>query len=321
MSLDPSVLTPSIWIEPEPVSKQDVADLHPNQLIATLLFRRGLRTSETASAFVDPARKPPPPPFLMPNMREAVDRVTQAITNQERVGIFGDYDADGVTATAILAITLANAIGKDRVATFLPTRDDGYGLNNRGIDELRATGATLIIAVDCGSNDDSGVAYAQEHGADVLILDHHRMSGPGPTGAITVSAQLDPNSSYHDLTGAGIAWLFVAALAMDGGVPMLEQLPGGERGLLDLAAIGTIGDVSSVTGTNRAIVRDGLAVLRSTRNLGLRAMLHQAQIDPATITARTVSSGSGAPSPVRWSVNGPSTVSSGRSTAQTWVRS
>jgi single-stranded-DNA-specific exonuclease len=277
-----------VWIEPAHIpADADIGSLHDNPVVASILWRRGISSVEAAQRFIDPRVRLAPSPWELPNMEMAVDRVTRAIKRNERIAIFGDYDADGVTSAALLTRALQPHVGPDRILTLLPKRSDGYGVSKRGVDEAARFGAQLLITVDCGSSDHIAVAAARDRGLDVVILDHHRINGPSPDGAITVSPQLGTNDSYKDLTGVGVAWLMVSALAQNG-VPISDPPADSERAFLDLVAIGTVADVSSLMGINRALVRDGLTELRTSARPGLRAMANVAERDMSTLTAADI---------------------------------
>ena len=274
-----------IW--QEPVALPDdvrLEEIHPDPLLAALLYRRGIRDAAAAADFLSIRPRVSPDPFGVPNMEAATARVGAAIERGERVGIFGDYDADGITSAALLVVALRAALGVDRVAVTLPERSEGYGLNQRGIDELHAGGATLLIAVDCGSSDHEAVTSARALGMDVVVLDHHRMRDDGPEGAITVSPQLRADGHCHELTAVGVAFLLISALAREGHPVAVDD----ERSLLDLVALGTVADVASLVGCNRPLVRDGLVALQRTTRPGLRALFERAGLEAARITTEDI---------------------------------
>jgi single-stranded-DNA-specific exonuclease len=276
------------WIDPEPLPS-DFPPLHPDPLLTELLYRRRIRDPEAAFDFLNGGRRPPPNPHRLPTMEQAVNRVARAIETDERIAIYGDYDVDGVTATAILVRALRTATGDEtRVFYRLPTRREGYGLNPAAIDELAAAGASLLIAVDCGSTDHVNTAYARSQGLDLVILDHHHMEGPGPKGAIVVSAQQNADGPYRELAAVGVAYLLVVALAQHGCLSHRDDGGNPETDLLDFVALGTIGDVAPLTGVNRALVRDGLRRIRQRPRPGIEALCRHAGIDPATLSADQV---------------------------------
>lgn len=285
----PQQMSPIRWVDPEPIPHNVVlSDLHANPVIARLLYRRGIREVGEANLFLNPRPRAAPDPYILVNMKDAVVRVGQAIDVGERIGVFGDYDVDGVTSTALLARALRSATTDQTVTTYLPDRQQGYGLSTVGIDELEETGVTLLISVDCGSNDHEQVAYARSRGMSVIILDHHRISHGPPDDAITVSPQLPSPPPYHDLTGVGVAYLLVSALAQSG-YEVEEVEDGHETSFLDLVALGTVADVAPLSGINRSLVRDGLAVLARTTRPGLVALMRNASVTPGLVTASDIS--------------------------------
>lgn len=276
------------WVEPAAIPEQvNLSALHSSPLVASILWRRGVTDDEAAQKFVDTRASVAPSPWQLPNMEAAVERVTRAIETHERIAIFGDYDADGVTSAVLLTRALRDHVGRDHLLTLLPERADGYGLSLRGIEEAARSAATLLIAVDCGSSDHEAVAAAHNTGLDVIILDHHRINGDPPDGAITVSPQLGGDPSYKDLTGVGIAWLLVSALAQNG-ISFTDPPGQTERDFLDLVAIGTVADVSSLIGINRNLVRDGITAIRNSIRPGLRAMARVAERDIRSLTAADI---------------------------------
>ncbi len=283
-----ATLTPE-WIEPAAIpADADLAALHANRLVARVLYARGVTDPAAARAFIDSRPAAPPSPWELPNMEEAAERVTQALDAEETVAIFGDYDADGVTSAALLTRALRHHLGPDRIVTLLPEREEGYGVSLRGVGDAARAGATLLIAVDCGSNDHAAVGAARKAGMDVVVLDHHQIAGDPPEDAVVVSPQLGGDPAYRDLTGVGIAWLLVSAMAHNG-VTIADPPAKTERGYLDLVAIGTVADVSPLLGINRSIVRDGVAVLRQSIRPGLRALDEQAGRAMPTLTTEDIS--------------------------------
>ena len=286
------VVVGPLWIDPPPVI---TTGLHPDPLIAALLARRGITDAAAAAGFLATHPRSAPNPSRLPGMDDAVARISRALDSGEQIAIFGDYDADGVTATALLTRALRCAATDPRVITpRLPNRAEGYGLNPTAITALAAGGATLLIAVDCGSSDPVNVAHARALGLDVVILDHHQMDGPGPPEAIVVSAQRLPPETlaatpagYQTLAAVGVAYLLVAALARHGyRVDGDQGEP--ETDLLDYVALGTIADVVPLHGMNRDLVRDGLRRLRERPRPGVAALCRRAGLDPATVNAEAV---------------------------------
>ncbi len=279
---------PTAWIEPTPISESvSLASLHADRIVAEILWRRGLTDPDAARAFTDTRPRPAPSPWRIPNMDAAVERVTTAIRNGEKVAIFGDYDADGVTSAALLTRLLHPHLGEDRVLTLLPERSEGYGLSLRGVGDATRFEASLLVTVDCGSSDHKTIGAAHQAGLDVIVLDHHRINGGPPEHAIVVSPQLGNDLAMRDLTGVGVAWLLACGLAQNG-IRVADPPARTERAFLDLVAIGTVADVSSLVGINRDLVRDGVGVLRKTIRSGLRAMARVAERDLRGLTAADI---------------------------------
>jgi len=281
--------TRPVWVEPDPIpADSGWGALDRNQLVAAILYRRGARTTDDARAFLDPLSLPPADPYYLPNMRDAVARIARAIANRERVAIFGDYDVDGVTSAAIMTLALTAALGPGMVTTRLPERSEGYGINPAAIAEFRAAGASLVIAVDCGSSDIEHAAQVTAAGMDLVIFDHHQMPEAGPPGAITVSPQLNGDGTYHDLTAAGVAWLAVSALA-GSGIRVTRDEPSTPDEYLDLAALGTVADVAPLVGVNRRIVAGGTERMRLHPRPGLAALFTSAGIPGSAVSATDIS--------------------------------
>lgn len=276
------------WIEPTALPDEvDLGNLHASSLLARILWQRGITDCDAARSFTDARWSAAPSPWALPQMDAAVERVRHAIENGEKVAIFGDYDADGITSAVLLTRALRPHLGRDNILTMLPERADGYGVSLRGVGEAARFDATLLVAVDCGSSDHQALDAAQKAGIDVVVLDHHRINGEPPEHSIVVSPQLGGDERYRDLTGVGIAWLLVSALAQDG-LPIADPPARTERAFLDLVAIGTVADVSSLIGINRSIVRDGISVLRRSIRPGLRAMARVAERDLRSLTATDI---------------------------------
>jgi single-stranded-DNA-specific exonuclease len=275
----------AIWIEPKSFTA-DLASLHENLLLAQLLAHRGIRTRAEANRFLHPRPQSTPSPSRLPNLKAAIDRVETALDAGEKIAVFGDYDVDGITSTAILVSSLRTmAASADLISMRLPIRSEGYGLTIEAVETFVSHGITLLIAVDCGSNDHASIARARELGLDVVVFDHHQINGPTPEGAIIVSAQLGADDELRELSAVGVAFLAVCELSRRGrALP-----PGGDVALLDLVALGTIADVVPMLGVNRALVRDGLVWVRKGARAGLRALMRKAGVRPESVDSETIS--------------------------------
>lgn len=286
IATSPEPASPFVWVDPVPL-RDDLPQYHGDPLIHAILARR-LADARDALDFLNADERPAPDPHLLPGMTEAAARVGRALRRNEAIGVFGDYDTDGVTSSALVTLALRAASGGAQpVAVRLPRRREGYGLSETGVEDLAAAGARLLVTVDCGSKDHAAIERARQLGMDVVVLDHHRMTEPPPAHAIVASAQLRANAPYATVSAAGVAYLLATALAHDGfdtGGGLGEE----PTGLLDLAMIGLVGDVSSLRGVNRALVRDGLRRLRHEPRLGLRALCDCAGIDASRLTSTEI---------------------------------
>lgn len=255
-------------------------------LLAQCLVNRGFSESERISNFLQPRLKNLADPFLLPNMATAVERLFQARERKEPLVIFGDYDVDGVTSTALL-IEVFNQLGW-KANFYLPHRlDEGYGLSQDGVENcLKKFPVSLLLAVDCGSTAIESIAWLRQRGVDVLVLDHHQVSSPAPSATALVNPQLNKSSeikgceraTFTELCSVGLAFKLAHALVKRG---REANLPGFAdydlRPLLDLVALGTIADLVPLTGENRLLVSAGLERLNTTRRPGLVALKKVAQ--------------------------------------------
>lgn len=251
--------------------RQLAAALSVPPVIAQLLTQRGLADAEAADRFLNPQLSHLHDPWLMKDMRPAVDRIRLAITNKERIMIHGDYDADGITSTAMLRRAL-EVLGAD-VGHFVPDRmKDGYGLQPETVARLAAGGARLIVSVDCGIRASEAADHARALGVDLVITDHHEPDAGLPR-AVAVINPRRPDCGYPEksLAGAGVALKLVQALLQESGSGR-DLLPS----FIKMAAIGTMADVVPLVGENRVIARFGLEGLtRGPHGTGLEALLEE----------------------------------------------
>ncbi len=258
------------------------------KLFEKLLEARGL-TPKAMQAFLHPDYATLADPYLLPDMAKAVKRIETAKKKKERVVIYGDYDIDGLSATALLLDALTS-FGLD-ASTFIPSRfEDGYGLSIEAIDRLAEAGAQLLITVDCGSSSITEVAHAKAKGLDSIITDHHSLGGTLPEAVAVINPKrLDHTYPFHDFSGVGVAFNLVRALQTK--LPGLDK--GQEKWLLDLVALGTICDVVSLSDENRTLAHWGLEVMKQTRRPGLKALMAVADIDPGKLNAKSLGFGLG----------------------------
>ena len=248
-------------------------------LVSAVLASRGIDTAEEAAAFLEHEQRLTYSPFLMADMDKAAERVQQALTNGERIAVFGDYDVDGITATCILVDYLRSR-GAD-VLHYIPRRiEDGYGLSCDAIEGLHRQGARLLITVDCGITGVEEVDFANSLGMDVVITDHHECKEVLPAAAAVVDPHRpDCPYPFKHLAGCGMA--LKLALALGG--------PDREEALFSryctLAAVGTVADVMQMSGENRTIVARGLAAIEHSDFIGLHALLKEAGLSGREITS------------------------------------
>ncbi|HET7871386.1 MAG TPA: single-stranded-DNA-specific exonuclease RecJ [Terriglobales bacterium] len=261
-------------------------------LLAKCLLNRDLCAPDAITGFLEPRLKNLRDPFLLPDMDRAVTRLLRAREQSETVVIFGDYDVDGVTSTALLLVFL-RALGF-RVDCYLPSRmDEGYGLSQEAVENcLRRYPARVLLAVDCGSSTVSSIEWLKEQGVDVIVLDHHQLSSPPPRPSAMVNprnvspapaliangAQQNGEPPFAELCSAGLAFKLAHAILKRA---RENNLPGaGEfdlRPLLDLVALGTIADLVPLTSENRILVTAGLHRLKITSRPGIVALKQVAQ--------------------------------------------
>ena len=245
---------------------------------AKLLGERGIQTEEALDRFLEPRLEDLHDPYLLHDMDKAVARIRQAIEDYEQILVYGDYDADGMTAASIMKETLEQ-MGAE-VAVYLPNRfTDGYGPNASVYKYfIEQQGISLIITVDNGVAGHEAIDLAQSMGVDVIVTDHHAMPEVLPDAyAIIHPEHPDADYPFKHLAGCGVAFKLACAL--------LEELP---LDFLDLVAIGTIADMVSLTDENRILVKYGLGVLRQTQRIGLQEMLKLATIAPQDVNEETV---------------------------------
>ena len=250
--------------------------------LAMLMNIRGLDDAAHLREFLGEG-EPLSDPFLLKDMDKAAARITRAVDNMEKIAVYGDYDADGVTSTAMLYSYLETR-GAD-VIFYIPQREgEGYGMNIGAVEYLKEQGVTLIVTVDNGISSVQEVARANELGIDVVVTDHHRPQEILPDAVAVVDAyRPDDTSPYKHFSGVGIA--FKLLMALEDGAGDVEDLL---EAYSDLAAIGTIGDIVPLTGENRTLIRAGLERLSQSDRPGVQALLENAGIAGKTLTSTNV---------------------------------
>lgn len=254
-------------------------ELNVEYSIAKLLVQRGIETFEQAKAFFRPQLEHLHNPYLMKDMDKAVHRIEQAITNNETILVYGDYDVDGTTSVSLLAAYLKTLHPK--IATYIPDRyDEGYGVSYQGIDFASDNDISLIIALDCGIKAVEKVTYAKEKGIDFIICDHHRPGNEIPNAV----AVLDPKREdceypYKELCGCGIGFKLIQALASNRGETIKNLIK-----YLDLVAIAIAADIVPITGENRILAYYGLQIINKKPRTGIKALIHHQKKEDLTIT-------------------------------------
>ncbi len=252
---------------------QDIVDKFPemDRVILQLLYNRGLTSQTEIDIFLGPDyERDQYDPFLFNHMAKAVELILAAIKAQKKIVIYGDYDADGVTSTALMYLTLKK-LGAQNLSVYIPNRlEEGYGLNASAIKDLAQQGVALIITVDCGITNVDEVKLAKDNNMAVVITDHH-LTGKvlPPATAIICPTVKGEKYPFKKLAGVGVAFKLAQALLKNNS----GEYAAFEKWLLDLVAIGTVADMVPLLGENRTLVKWGLLVLNKTQRLGLRELI------------------------------------------------
>ncbi len=265
-----------------PSAQESLAAFPP--ILRQLLYNRGYASEAAARAYLQAQPPFETDPFRMLGMEQAIARIQRAIAAAETIAIYGDYDVDGVTATALLVQTLEALHAK--VRPYIPNRfEEGYGLNKEALTTLQREGVSLVITVDCGIRSHEEALHARQIGLDLIITDHHT---PGearlPALAVLNPKQADDTYPEKDLAGVGIAYKLAQALLAS--QPRPAEL--NTEDLLDLVALGTVADLAPLTGENRALVRQGLRAIAQTQRQGLFSLAAVAETPLASVNATTI---------------------------------
>lgn len=247
----------------------------PQEIVEKILASRGI-SKENLDDFLNPKYENQSDPFLLPDMEKAVERLVEAREKQEKITIYGDYDVDGVSASALI-LDAFEKFGFENVDYFLPDRfKDGYGMNERGVKELAERGTNLILTVDCGSLNHAEIDLARQFDIDTIVTDHHNIAEVQPSAVAVVNPRRAENkyAGAEKFAGVGVAFKLIQALQTR--LAGLEK--GQEKWLLDLVALGTICDIMEQTIENRQNTFFGLKVLEKTRRAGLKSLLAYAGI-------------------------------------------
>lgn len=265
----------------ETIINQFMQELEQPRIVATLLVNRGIKTVEEARSFLYAAQQDFHDPFLLSGMEEAVRRIVKAVKNNEKITIFGDYDADGVSSTTILMLTL-KIMGAEHVSWYIPNRfTEGYGPNEEAFRFIKEQGTTLLITVDCGISAIHEAQVATELGMDYIVTDHHE-PGPELPQALAILHPKKPGETYpfSELAGAGVAMKLAHAL--------LGELP---DELIGIAAIGTVADLVPLHDENRLIAIKGIQALKKSTRPGILALCQKAGIQRDSLNEDSIGFG------------------------------
>jgi len=269
-----------------PLTKQEVEkrdelskQLGISPILCQLLIQRGMRTIKDIQKFFRPDLKDLHDPFLLPDMDKAVRRIEKALGNKERILVYGDYDVDGTTAVALVYKFLRKFTSN--IDYYIPDRyDEGYGISDQGIDYAFDSDVKLIIALDCGIKAIEKVAYAKTKGIDFIICDHHMPDDTLPDAVAVVDAKrVDSTYPYEHLSGCGVGFKLVQALALNNKIKFSEL-----TNLLDLVAVSVASDIVPITGENRILTYFGLKQINSNPSLGLNGIIEICGLKGKAIT-------------------------------------
>jgi single-stranded-DNA-specific exonuclease len=268
-------------LPPAPEKRLRTSGLSP--LIAQLLYNRGISQPSQLEAFLSGDKRLAGDPSRLPDIEPAVGRIYRALLSGETIAIYGDFDADGISGTAILVRGLSKLGGQ--TVPYIPHRlTEGYGLNTTALESLHKQGVSLVITVDCGITALNEVERAKRLGLDIIITDHHSpLPKMPPAIAIINPKRADSSYAFSELTGAGVALKLLQALFQNlGKEGQLEEL-------MDLAAIGTVADIAPLYGENRYLVKEGLKLINTNPRLGLGEIISQAGLTPGSLNAESIS--------------------------------
>ncbi|HRQ39372.1 MAG TPA: single-stranded-DNA-specific exonuclease RecJ [Chloroflexota bacterium] len=292
MNHPPTIRAPKWHIAPPipPTSHDALNHIHP--ILRQILYNRGISTPAEAQAFLEGRYLDKTDPFLLADMDTAVARIQRAIENDETIYVYGDFDADGVTATVLLTQALRGlGLSRQQAQPYIPDRvDEGYGLNTEALSKLKENGAGLVISVDCGIRSILEAQHAQSIGLDMIITDHHSLGADLPP-ALAVINPKRPDSAYPETMLAGVGIAYKLAQALRQAMPSRAQFE--DADLLDLVAIGTVADLAPLLHENRKLVADGLVALNNGRRPGIRALAEVSRLKMGSLTAESIGFGIG----------------------------
>ena len=273
------------WVEddqPQPLPAELVEKLGGNELLVRALVNRGITSWQQAEGFLDPAHYQPANPFDLPDMDVAVRRLRNAIHNQECIGVWGDFDVDGQTATSLL-VGVLRALGS-QVKYHIPIRaSESHGVNLIGLKQFLAEEVDLVLTCDTGITAHEAANYARDQGIDFIVTDHHSLPETLPNATALVNPQrLAPRHPLRTLAGVGVAYELAKALCAQEGKPELAHQQ------LDLVALGCVADIAGLIGDVRYLVQLGLVQLRTPQRTGLKAIYERAELNPERMTEQHI---------------------------------
>ena len=256
-----------------------------NPIIKNLLKNRGIESDEDIIEFLSDKPQKTYDPFLLPDMEAGVDLILSEIQKKSNIWIYGDYDADGITSTSLMMSVLGRLTDKEKLNYYIPSRfEEGYGLNKDAIEYIASQGCNLLITVDCGSVSYDEVEYAKSLGLKVLVTDHHNITDV-MADCLLINPK-HPNSEYpfKELSGCGVAFKVAQALQQKSGLPkqVLTEV-------LDLVAVGTVGDIMPLVDENRTMVKFGLKVLNLGKRHGLAKLMEGTSLHIGKISSENLS--------------------------------
>jgi single-stranded-DNA-specific exonuclease len=272
-----------IYSKPDKYIVQEICKTFKvSPLTATVILNRGVQEPEDIKMFLESDINSLHDPFLMKGMRKAVDRIKKAIAENEKITVYGDYDVDGVTSTAILAKYLSQCGAC--VDYYIPDRiDEGYGINKHALEKIQKNGTSLVVTVDSGITALEEVEYAIQLGLDIIITDHHECKEEIPKAtAVLNPKQKDCSYPFKELAGVGVAFKLIQALAgKDNFLSIVDHY-------CDIVCLGTIADVVPLLGENRLIVSRGLKTIAATKNVGLKSLINVSGVKDNKISTGTI---------------------------------
>lgn len=256
-----------------------------NPIIIQLLKNRGIASEEDAAEFLSDKPQKTYDPFLLPDMEAGVDLILSEIKAGSKICVYGDYDADGITSTALMLDVLKRLAADDKLSYYIPSRfEEGYGLNMDAVKTIADSGADLIITVDCGSVSREEAKYAESLGMRILVTDHHNIADVMVDCLLINPKRPDSKYPFKELSGCGVAFKVAQAIQKKARLPksVLTEV-------LDLVAIGTIGDIMPLLDENRTMTKFGMKVINSGRRTGLLKLIEGASLKKGSVSSENIS--------------------------------